>query len=360
MNILPKKRWHVRTKENIARVRKDEAEFEDKKLQDEFRSLIADQEARTDALRKRARSSLGLPSGSAIEKHSVLLSDRSTSLIQGNKEYETEKKAEKEAAEKSIGLLTYLGQSMLDAGGQKPWYDLHPKRLRSDEDEKLKKKEEWEAKKKLRADPLTQMNKVSEWFEKKREEKSLEEAKMLRRADSCIAAMPGLFPDDISVPSKSTSSFLSKSLQETSACGSSQQSSKKKSKHKRKRRHRSKSHRSSRSSSSSSDEIPSTRVSDAIVPTPGPSSVAIELAKRLSMDKLRAERLQRERKERERAALVMAKAMGLSQAFTDPGQPEVPTDEREIPFNSAFNPELSAALAARRQRHREARRWSYQ
>ncbi|THD20643.1 Leukocyte receptor cluster member 1 [Fasciola hepatica] len=350
MNILPKKRWHVRTKENIARVRKDEAEFEEKKLQDEFRSLIADQEARTEALRKHSRSSLGVPSGHTIEKHSVLLSDRSTSLIQGNKEYEAEKKSEKEAAEKSIGLLTYLGQSLVDSGGQKPWYDLHPKRLRKDEEEKLKTKEEWEAKKKLRADPLVQMNKVSEWFEKKREEKSMEEAKLLRRAESCIAAMPELFPNDISVPSKSQSKCMNSSLSMTSMVDSPGED--KKTKHKRKHKHRSHSHKSTQSSSCSSEEV----ISEHVQPTPGPSSAAIELAKRLSMDKLRAERLQRERKERERAALVLAKARGLSQAFAEPAQPVVPTDEREIPFNSAFNPELSAALAARRKRDREARR----
>lgn len=128
------------------------------------------------------------------------------------------------------------------------------------------------------------------------------------------------------------------------------------SKCKEERRRRSHSRKSNRSSSGSADEE---AASGRIEPTPGPSSDAIELAKKINMDKLRTERLQRERKERERAALVMAKARGLSQAFVDPTQPVVPTDEREIPFNSAFNPELSAALAARRKRDREARRRPY-
>lgn len=247
-------------------------------------------------------------------------------------------------------MLTYLGQSLVDAGDQKPWYDLHPKRLREDEQKKLKTKEEWEAKKKLRADPLVQMNKVSEWFEKKREEKSIEEAKMLQRAQSCIAAMPGLFPNDISVPSnQSQSQYTGRSSPVGSKRDLPEENKISKCKEERKRK-------SNRSSSGSPDKEAS---SGRIEPTPGPSSGAIELAKKMNMDKLRTERLQRERKERERAALVMAKARGLSQAFADPTQPVVPTDEREIPFNSAFNPELSAALAARRKRDREARRRPY-
>lgn len=44
MNILPKKRWHVRTKENVARVRRDQKQAEEMKTANLNRALISERE----------------------------------------------------------------------------------------------------------------------------------------------------------------------------------------------------------------------------------------------------------------------------------------------------------------------------
>lgn len=71
------------------------------------------------------------------------------------------------------------------------------------------------------------------------------------------------------------------------------------------------------------------------------------------LEKMRAERLSRERAERERAAVVLSKSMGLS--VPELKEKEVVVDERSLPFNSTFNPELSMAAAERRFAYRQSK-----
>uniref|UniRef100_A0A674JAR3 CBF1-interacting co-repressor CIR N-terminal domain-containing protein n=1 Tax=Terrapene triunguis TaxID=2587831 RepID=A0A674JAR3_9SAUR len=140
MNILPKKSWHVRNKDNVARVRRDEAQAQDEQRQREARALLAEQEARTEFLRKKARVSAlpGPDGGSALaptgddSRHVDLFRDleEGKGSKAGNKEYEEEKRREKERQEKAIGLLTYLGQSAAEAQTSRPWYQEAPDRSR--------------------------------------------------------------------------------------------------------------------------------------------------------------------------------------------------------------------------------------
>ncbi|NP_001167493.1 leukocyte receptor cluster (LRC) member 1 L homeolog [Xenopus laevis] len=174
MNILPKKSWHVRNKDNVARVRKDEAQAAEEERVRRKRVELAEQEARTDFLRKKAR--LSLPDEYRSDGSSMVEHSRDSAHInffqeveegkgtnKGNKEYEEEKRKEKERQEKALGILTYLGQSAAEAQTSRPWYQEVPGRNCKEKDDTAK-----DEKLKKLLDPLHNMEK---YLQKKSGEK---------------------------------------------------------------------------------------------------------------------------------------------------------------------------------------------
>ncbi|KAL7731075.1 hypothetical protein ACLKA6_014283 [Drosophila palustris] len=137
MNILPKKRWHVRTKDNIARVRRDEAAAQEEERKRLDKLELAESEARINFLRRQS----GLPEkvstdsaapetsaasteevGQHSEERSVdLFADYKSHVKKTNKDLEKEKKEEQEKYEKQIGYLTYLGQDTNEALKVRSW-----------------------------------------------------------------------------------------------------------------------------------------------------------------------------------------------------------------------------------------------
>ncbi|XP_012558983.1 leukocyte receptor cluster member 1 homolog isoform X1 [Hydra vulgaris] len=121
MNILPKKKWHVRNQDNRDRVRKDEENARLEKLREEERIALTEQEVRMRLLRGASKES----SGESSSQHINLFAQEE---IEGglskrdNVEYLKEKKEEQEKYEKSIGFLTYVGQSSLELQKDQPWY----------------------------------------------------------------------------------------------------------------------------------------------------------------------------------------------------------------------------------------------
>ncbi|XP_060937020.1 leukocyte receptor cluster member 1 [Limanda limanda] len=152
MNILPKKSWHVRNKDNVARVRKDEAQAAEEEREAQKRVERAEQEARTEYLRRKSRAALqaeGLlpdeaveePSGgSGVLEHLNLFPLEDPSDKKGNKDYLKEKKDEQEKQERAIGLLVSLGPQ--PGSEVTPWY------LKTGQEKEEKKEERKETEKK--------------------------------------------------------------------------------------------------------------------------------------------------------------------------------------------------------------------
>lgn len=138
----------MRTKENIARVRKDEAEAAEKEKQERLRIETADREARLNVLKNKSKQWLteaGIleseqhpqkstvtehPQPTAVTEHINLFADFDNHIKTTNKEHDQEVKEKTEEYEKKIGYLTYLGQDTNEALKKKNWYEVLPEASR--------------------------------------------------------------------------------------------------------------------------------------------------------------------------------------------------------------------------------------
>ena len=333
MNILPKKNWHVRTKKNIERVRRDEAKAAEEAKEVDRRIRLAEQESRTSLLRDKARSRM-------IESGADLLAvDEQVPVNQGavqdtsghvnffqqlesgevgdgktNKEHEEEKKKEQEEYEKKVGYLTYLGQDTEELTGEQVWWKKLPTDRRAASDANVSKVAVGEKHKDF-LDPLGDLKKylkcdgvrlTLQKYEKKKQEtetkainyESMKKHKRKRKRSS-------------SGSSRSRSRSRERERKKKSKKHKSDSSKKKHRKEKRKKRRK--------SSSSSSSDNEDNRKSEA----------------KLNLERMRRERLEREKAEREKANKLL---------YGEPVKEKTEEDKvkaREPKYSSQFNPEIA-------------------
>ncbi|XP_016944390.3 leukocyte receptor cluster member 1 homolog [Drosophila suzukii] len=290
MNILPKKRWHVRTKDNIARVRRDQAAAaaEEKIRQDKLE--FAESEARINFLRRQS----GLPEKVSCPKETEGKAESSTEPTKGvdlfadyksavkttNKDLEKEQKEEQEKYEKQIGYLTYLGQDTNEALKVRSWYEVAPKRPEVGDPAAT----EAFLKQKLAHDPLTLIN--------------------------------ALLPPEKKDPKKA----VKRKRERTPTPPPEPSSSLKPKKSKKEKKH--KKHKGHKSKKESKETL-----------------LDAERQKREKLERLRRERLRRETAERQRSEALFAPkepAVAASAASTP-----APTPRIVQKYNSQFNPELA-------------------
>ncbi|KAK0054181.1 leukocyte receptor cluster member 1 [Biomphalaria pfeifferi] len=218
MNILPHKSWHVRTKKNIEKVRRDEEKAALEEKEKQRRQALADQEARTDLLRLRASGKSGkhdkissdvtkdvvVYESDGKREHINFFKDIEDGLKHGkNREHEAEKKQEQEEFEKKIGLLTYLGQSTKEV---EPWY-LKNISKSSKESESSSQKNVSKPETSHSMDPLMQM---SEYLKKKH--KSSENKKEQEKVDKNKSKHTVKTPQSTSHSSSASHPSTSKSM----------------------------------------------------------------------------------------------------------------------------------------------------
>lgn len=301
MNILPKKRWHVRTKENIARVRRDEAKAAEEERIKQERIQKAETEARINLLRYQARSTYDgrskVDNSNTKLEHVNFFAELEDGKIDYNKpntEHEKEKREEKEKYEKQIGYLTYLGQDTNEATGKKNWYEELPRRLLDTE-----KNVEVEAMKKASNDPIVDIKKYLNIMRST----SVEEPKM------------------------KTESAKRKYCNSDSSHSDQEIHKHKKHKDKKYKKHEEKNHKQLIKKE-----------------TKNQSNINIE--------KLRAERMLREQSEKLRTEALLAKVRGEPIPIV---APETPKPSIKQKYNSQFFPEIARQNAERTPKYTESK-----
>uniref|UniRef100_A0A7I4XY06 Cir_N domain-containing protein n=1 Tax=Haemonchus contortus TaxID=6289 RepID=A0A7I4XY06_HAECO len=282
MNILPKKKWHVRTKENIARVRRDEAKAAEEERQRLDRAITAENERRLDALRNHAAKkaanlepftlrATAEASISTTTGHVNLFQDleaaERNNFGQGNKEYEEEKRKEQAEFDSKLGIQKCFAEGTNELNKQHEWYEKVSRPWVKDEP-KVKP-----------STPVTS----SRAPDVKRNEDTVKEKRHHKRRQS-----------------KSSTS-------EESSDSDDRKGKKKKKKEKKNKKKKHKHHHSS------DDEVEV-------------DNCEAEIEKRNKLAALREERIRRERAERQRA-----------QQLLDPKKATAPPKQK---YNSMFNPDL--------------------
>ncbi|KAL3087747.1 hypothetical protein niasHT_029511 [Heterodera trifolii] len=148
MNILRHKKWHVRTKENVARVRRDEAKAAEEERARSERAALAEHEDRVRRLKTRASTAAVASAGDifgggagnelaatsassaatvgAAAGHVNLFAEleeqERTNTVVGNREYAAERKKEQDDWESKVGIMKRFAEDTKEYAKESEWW----------------------------------------------------------------------------------------------------------------------------------------------------------------------------------------------------------------------------------------------